>query len=106
MTTIKSPRKEVVEFAESMEERLLANDDKGGWKNAGTQYLTRKFLEEVAELLLSYDQDFDDYELVVIFTQMIRRLRKTETRLGSPKHEAADVANIAMMLSDHERNKR
>lgn len=100
-------RKEVEAFADSMEERLRANDSKGGWKDATTTYLSKKLLEETTELLLSLDsQKIDDYDLIVCFIASLRRLRKTNTVLQNPTKEAADVGNISMMLADPERRER
>ena len=72
-------RPEVRAFALAMEERLRANDHKGGWRDLAVSYLMARLHEESAEL------------------DEVVRLG------GSPeqaKHDAADVANFAMMVAD------
>ena len=71
-------RPEVVAFARLMEDRLQANEHKGGWKGCRLDWLLGRLKEEVAEL---------------------------EFELGSSVHiwvdkEAADVGNFAMMITD------
>ncbi len=74
-------RPEVVAFAQAMEQKLRENDYKGGWKECSTQELFKHLEEEVGELKTCVESIYD--------------FSKEET-LG----EAADVANIAMMLAD------
>jgi len=64
-------REAVVNFGEAMEEKLVANDYKGGWspQQCSLEFLTGKLLEEVGEFL----KDKDPGEL-------------------------PDIANMAMML--------
>ena len=71
-------RKSVMKHAERMEERLQANDHKGGWAVAqcSLTYLIRHLRDEVDELESAL---FDE---------------------GDPVQEAADVANFAMMIAD------
>ena len=72
-------RPEVRRFALAMEERLRANEHKGGWRDLAVSYLMARLHEESAEL------------------DEVVRLG------GSPeqaKHDAADVANFAMMVAD------
>lgn len=75
-----SLRPEVQRFALAMEERLKANDHKGGWENCTTSYLWRRLVEESGELEEELAKDLTDGRVVL--------------------HEAADVANFAMMLAD------
>jgi NTP pyrophosphatase (non-canonical NTP hydrolase) len=71
-------REEVKEFAQAMEEKLAANDDKGGWDNERIQWLFARLVEEVGELAMAlYDEKYTPYEI---------------------KSEAVDVANLAMMI--------
>jgi len=71
-----SLRPEVQAFALAMEERLKANDHKGGWKNESPDWLIRRMRQEFSEL-----------EMAIDYQKNIR-------------HESADVANFAMMIAD------
>ena len=75
-------RPEVVWFAEQMEKALRRNDYKGHWCDEDESYLREKLEEEVAELE-----------------------RACERRNKAPKkiREAADIANIVMMIADNSR---
>lgn len=66
-------------FAEQMELRLRRNDHKGGWSNCTHSYLKRRLRNEVSEL---------EHELTLV--------ENNEMVI----HEAADVANFAMMIAD------
>ncbi len=71
-------REPVRRFAETMEQRLRANDHKGGWTRCEVLWLLGRLREEVEEL-------------------------EREILRGEPAaivHEAADVANFAMMIAD------
>jgi len=72
-------RPAVRQFAERMEERLVANDHKGGWKGCSDRYLLSKLTEEYVELFRAVEHESAE------------RVAK----------EAADLANIAMMLADN-----
>jgi NTP pyrophosphatase (non-canonical NTP hydrolase) len=86
-------RPTVAWFAALMEEKLLANDRrKGGWANASLLWLLGKLNEEVGEL-----------------AERVIMLHHWNTgQLGQGDHhdaqyierEAADVANVAMMIAD------
>lgn len=78
-----APRHQVRQFAELMEERLKANDHKGGWKGERLPYLMRRLREEVEELseALLPDKDW------AMEAEKVGR-------------EAADVANFVMMVAD------
>jgi hypothetical protein len=71
-------RPAVRKFAIAMEERLKANDYKGGWDNCSAQYLMNGLLEELAELSAAI----------------------LEGDFSGINEEAVDVANYAMMLAD------
>ena len=74
-------RPEVRAFALLMEERLRANDHKGGWKQCVGSWLLGRLIEEVGELR---------EEMLVADT----------TGAHCVGDEAADVANFAMMIAD------
>jgi NTP pyrophosphatase (non-canonical NTP hydrolase) len=67
-------------FGEEMVKRLQVNSYKGGWEKCPSDYLFKRLLEEVGELI----------ESVLI--------GNTE---ASVLHEASDVANFAMMIADN-----
>ena len=71
-------RQELKEFAQAMEEKLKANDYKGGWDKDSIQWLFARLVEEVGELAMALnDEKYTPYEA---------------------KSETVDVANIAMMI--------
>lgn len=74
-------RPQVRRFAKLMELRLRANDHKGGWQDDSMRALFRRLKEECDELdeAITY------------------RVSRGEKNVG---HEAADVANFAMMITD------
>lgn len=73
-------RPEVIWFAQKMEERLAANDDKGGWGTESDEYLIKRIKEETEELEVAINSQIAD--------------------------EAADVANFAMMIADNNTPRR
>lgn len=68
-------------FSKEMEQVLFDNIDKGGWQDCPFSYLIQRLEEEVKELRESL-MDRDPEDVV---------------------HEAADVANFAMMIADNVR---
>ena len=76
-------RPEVRAFAALMERELRENDWKGGWKGCDVSYLRDRLAQEYAEAILAADY-YQSYGTM-------------QERVAS---EAADVANIAMMLCD------
>ena len=76
------PRKQVIEFADSMESKLKENDHKSGWGNLTSSYLLLRLREEVDEL-----------------EHAIRSGKSSKEVIS----EAADVANFSMMLADNAR---
>lgn len=72
-------RKEVAEFAETMEAELRENDHKGGWLEMSTGALMERLVEETDEL---------------------RDALHEGATLDDIMAEAADVANFAMMIAD------
>lgn len=74
-------RPEVVAFASAMEERLKANDHKGGWQDCAVPWLIGRLRDEVAELggATAPMHGLSSHGIL---------------------HEAADVANFAMMIAD------
>jgi hypothetical protein len=77
MTKSLELRSTLKRFANGMEERLCANDHKGGWEDCSNDYLMEKLIEEIEELARALEGDGD------IFL------------------EACDVANIVMMIADN-----
>ncbi len=71
-------RPEVLAFAWLMERELRANDHKPGWKQDDAQLLALRMLEEGQELLRAV-------------------YKSSRHKIGE---EAADVANMAMMVAD------
>lgn len=82
---IDSVRPQVQWMAKAMEEKLLANDHKGGWESCSFGYLVTRLLEEVSELVGA-----------VLFEGAGE---------FSVRSEAADVCNIAMMIADNVRRR-
>ena len=74
-------RKEVKDFAESMEYKLQTHDDRPGWKYCPPDWLIKRLKEELAEVEKVLDERGDGWL----------------TRLTM---ECADVANFAMMIQD------
>ena len=70
------PRESVLRFAQMMEERLAANDHKGGWANETPDWLAARIVEECGELLGALAQN------------------------QAVGEECADIANLAMMVAD------
>lgn len=73
------PRPEVKWFAKQMERKLIANDHKPHWHREETEWLLHRLVEEVKELLNA-----------VYMEPTVNII-----------DEAADVANIAMMIADN-----
>ena len=79
------PRPDVQWFALEMERALRANDHKGGWWNSANGWLLRRLGQEVREL------------------RRAMRQRSSEVGDAALIREAADVANLAMMIADNVR---
>jgi NTP pyrophosphatase (non-canonical NTP hydrolase) len=77
-------RPEVLAFAQIMEQKLRANDHKGGWKSDAPGPLFDRMLEEVNEA----------------WQAMLKWPRDTKAYRDSLAGELADVANFAMMVAD------
>jgi NTP pyrophosphatase (non-canonical NTP hydrolase) len=78
-------RQEVIEFAQVMEEKLKANDYKGGWEGCSVDFLTYRMREEVVEL-------FDALR--------IHHQNPSEFSVKLVEDECADIANFALMVQD------
>ena len=65
-------------FSDVMKDRMMANLDKGGWRQCADSYLLARLRDEVHELDAALQ--CGEFEAIA--------------------HEAADVANFAMMLAD------
>ena len=72
-------RKEVAEFAESMEARLVEHEYKGGWQECSIDFLICGLRMNVANLQIA------------IYEGMSK---------AAVTKDAADVANYAMMIAD------
>jgi len=90
-----TPRESVLWFANRMERKLVVNDHKGGWLDEDPMYLLRRCRQELDELSrVLRDADicwstwghFGEGKMLIV-------------------NEAADVANLAMMIADQARNK-
>ncbi len=87
-------REEVIAFASLMEQKLAANDDKGGWKDCRPEYLLMRLLEEIGEFE-------DSLRRNLMWDARISHLALTDDcDPDQVRGEAADVANFAMMLLD------
>jgi len=75
------PRSVLAAFVQAMEERLLANDHKGGWHRMSYEELLLRALEELSELSVAL---------------------RTKQPPNALLREAADVANFVMMIADNE----
>lgn len=82
-------RPSVRRFAERMERKLRANDDKDHWAQFGVLYLSRVFAEEVGEVLVAVGQ-------LAYARGKVARRRRAELLAD----ECADVANAAMMIAE------
>lgn len=69
----------VLNFAVAMQERLDANAHKGGWHRCSLGYLRKRLADEMGELKRAMDAG-----------ESRERIR----------HEAADVANFALMIAE------
>lgn len=99
-------RPTIAKFARQMERVLRLHDaKKRGWKECSMLYLQNKLLEEVAELLTATtpNEDLDatwSVETIVLFADALKACLE-EGQQATVTHEATDVANIAMMISDN-----
>jgi hypothetical protein len=96
-------RPEVWEFARSMELKLRASGGKSSWKGISREYLTKRMIQEVVELLAALGIGAAEIQLLV--SEQIRQL-DAHDYASSPSAEAVDVANFAMMLYDNLTNHR
>lgn len=86
----KELRPEVLTFACEMERQLRANDHKGGWQQCAPDWLFGRMREEENELLAAMVRvELDPWHATAGRTTVERVV-----------HEAADVANFAMMIAD------
>ena len=76
-------RPEVAAFAQLMERNLRASDHKGGWDDMSN-----------VELLSSIKDEYDELDRAA-------RVVGIQDRKAKITHEAADVANFAMMIADN-----
>jgi NTP pyrophosphatase (non-canonical NTP hydrolase) len=76
-------RRLVRQFAVFMRRKLRENRFKGGWREETGEFLMEKFHEEVGELVEAIEAD-----------------NLSQFDLRDVQEEAADVANMAMILAD------
>ena len=103
-------RPEVERFADLMEARLRENDHKGGWSECAPHWLAMRVIEEAAELLYTLDPGTHAAHQFYAARRMLAAACAELNQFGpylkcnaTPQrvqHEAADVANFAMMLAD------
>ena len=79
--TVPTPRYVLKWFACRREERLAANDHKGGWSESGSVWLRNRALEELDELFQAMCSEDATPEKVIA--------------------ECADAANFCMMIADN-----
>lgn len=115
-------RPEVIAFAQLMERELRANESKGGWKDDGPTALAKRVEEESGEL----SRAVNDLERQIVWadeptygsrggngwSRLHNGVRQVgigyrplagderEAQLAKIASEAADVANMAMMVAD------
>lgn len=77
-----------------MEVKLRANDHKGGWMQDDPLRLLTRLQEEFAELIIAF---WD----AVGASYREKRFTYTDEEKIRIVHEAADVANFAMMVADN-----
>ena len=78
-------RPAVVRFAWAMEERLRANDHKGGWSDMHIEEIQWRVWEEYEELAGAIDRYC---------------IELSDEARSAVRHEAADTANFLLMLFD------
>lgn len=92
-------RPQVAWFANLMEEILRKNDYKGGWNECSTLWLLAKLSEEVGELgEILTETHFPDGSA---FPPKFPLTAQTTQQICN---EAADIANIAMMIATNTLN--
>lgn len=101
------PRPIVMALAVRMERKLRENSFKGGWRGERVEYLFSRALEELAELAeLIYARDRGDprisllYFAAGLFSQSRPRAKHDDVAREAIADEAADVANMVMMIAD------
>ncbi len=102
MTEKLTLRPEVEAFAQEMERVLRRNDDKGGWKECDSFWLLKRLQEELDELKRAvFDMNRRGFELDDFFHPLRDYVDdRIEYHRRKVTDEAADVANIAMMIAD------
>ncbi len=80
----RSYKQKISRFGNVMYERLDANRRKTGWEHCTLEYLLQRLHEELFEL-----------------TQQVYLRDARDNRASDIQHEAADVANFAMMIAEN-----
>ncbi|MHA1662557.1 MAG: hypothetical protein ACTSVR_04805 [Candidatus Thorarchaeota archaeon] len=90
-------RKEIYEFAVSMETEMAVNDeDKGdSWCECRESYLYEKLTEEFIEYFQC--RGFDNLQIIQVIVAVMRGIEH-KTPSTNHRKECSDIGNIAMML--------
>lgn len=114
MSTLPNRETEAIEaFYKDMQKELLANMHKGGWSNDPPHLLLARIYEEVAELTEALKPEKKAHESFAIAAHHLR-CASMVLRVWGPGlsfhnrreeviSEAADIANMAMMIADNRR---
>lgn len=92
---MESIRPEVAWFSSKMEEELLLNDFKGGWKDCEVQWLIKRLQDEVDELKSEWYKRENDWGRSADEGYMF--VKSNEDLIK----ECADISNFAMMIADN-----
>jgi NTP pyrophosphatase (non-canonical NTP hydrolase) len=95
------PRPVVKWFAEQMERKLRDNDHKCGWNYEMLEFLSDKLGEECSEVQEALKKYLsEDSPIPIDDLDFAKVLELTHEQRKEIIDEAADLANIAMMLAD------
>jgi NTP pyrophosphatase (non-canonical NTP hydrolase) len=98
-------RPETEAFAQAMERKLVLNDHKGGrenWRQDGPRALLDRVREEVDEVdqALAWLESVERALVLAPYSERDALRAMRDSARESVLHEAADVANMAMMVAD------
>jgi len=96
--TAREIRPAVLLFAAAMEQKLRENDEKkGGWGDESESFLLGRLREETDEL----DREIERFHRANAAFMRCEERADPNARARDVRREAADVANLAMMLADN-----
>jgi hypothetical protein len=95
-------RQTLVDFANEMERILQKHDYKSSWDACDLDYLQDKLIEEIMEYFVADCLSKNNDEAVLRLIDRIIVQRNQIQRVGEPKLELIDIANVCMMLWDKE----